>query len=157
VKLQVVGLGNELRGDDGIGPRMINELQYGPFAQSMKLVNAGADAFIVLEYLRQENPVVIIDCAQMGKQSGEVVCFDADQSSLAQMDKLISMHGFGLSEIYQMATAIGPVAPCKIIGIQPKSIEFNTGLSPEVENSIKKIENLVIEEIKRNVKKDINY
>jgi hydrogenase maturation protease len=150
LQVQVIGLGNELRGDDGIGPRIIEELSKTPFIESIKVIDAGADAFIVLECLQQESPVIIIDCAEMGKEAGAVVCFRADESRLKQMDQLISLHGFGLAEIYQMAKAIGPVPTCTIIGVQPKSIEFNTGLSAEVESSINQIKNLVIKEIKKN-------
>jgi len=146
----VIGLGNELRGDDGIGPKIIEEMSNTLLADSIKLINAGADPFIVLDCLRQKNPVVIIDCAEMGKEPGEVVSFSADESRLKQMDQLISLHGFGLAEIYRMAKAIGPVAECTIIAVQPKSIKFNTGLSAEVEKSINQIKNQVIKEIKKN-------
>jgi len=149
--IQVIGLGNELRGDDGIGPRILAELKQSRYSYKVNLINAAADAFIVLEYLNGSDPVIIIDCAQMGRNAGEVVVFNADAAHLERMNMLISLHGFGLAEIYRMAQALGPVAPCKIIGVEPKSIEFNSGLSVEVEQSIPKIINLVIEEIKKNV------
>jgi hydrogenase maturation protease len=149
--IQVIGLGNELRGDDGIGPRIIEELEKSSYRDQMHLINAAADAFIVLEYLKENNPVIIIDCARMGREAGGVIIFDADEAHAELMDTLISLHGFGLAEIYRIAAALGPVAPTKIIGVEPKSIDFNTGLSVEVEKSIPKIINLVIEEIKKNV------
>jgi hydrogenase maturation protease len=101
--------------------------------------------------LREQEPVIIIDCAKMGRNPGEVVLFNAGEANFGRMDQLISLHGFGLSEIYQMAAAIGPVAPCTIIGIEPEAIEFNTGISHTVEKSIPNILNLVIEEMKKNV------
>lgn len=149
--ISVIALGNELRGDDGIGPRVLVQLKQSEYKERAHFIDAGADAFIVLDHLRKSEPVVIIDCAEMEKKAGDVIRFEAKRSNLGLMDQLISLHGFGLAEIYKMAETLGPVAPCTIIGIQPKSIEFNSRLSDEVEKSIPKIINLVIEEIKKNV------
>lgn len=148
---RIIGLGNVLRGDDGIGPRILEELSQSDYRDSMILIDAAADAFIVLEYLREKEPVIIIDCAMMGRDAGDVVSFEAGETHFKEMDKLISLHGFGLSEIYRLAREIGPVAPCKVIGIEPESIEFNTGISETVLNSMPEVINLVIEEIKKNV------
>ena len=42
----------------------------------INLVNAGADAFSVLDYLIGNDPVVLIDCAKMGRKPGDIVVFD---------------------------------------------------------------------------------
>jgi len=141
--LNVIGLGNFLKGDDAIGPLVIEKLSKSFNESELNLVDAGADAISVLDYLIGKDPVVIIDCAKMGKKPGEVVEFEVTEVTIAQVCNTFSLHGFSFGDVYKMATAMGPVAPCKIIGVEPKHINFNEDLSKEVEASIPKIINIV--------------
>jgi hydrogenase maturation protease len=90
----------------------------------------------------------------MDRVPGTVIKFDVDESDLPILDKAISVHGFGFSEIYKMANGLYGTINCTIIGIQPESIEFNKGLSKVIEEKIPFIKNMVIEEIKKHAKKD---
>ncbi len=144
--LKIIGLGNILRGDDGIGPTIINLLAESNSAKDLLIINAESDTFLLLEHLIEQEPILIIDCAKMGMTPGSVKKFEINETTILQVDKLISLHGFGFGEIYNMALKIGDPAPCKIIGVEPKSIEFNTQLSDEVKDSIPQIINLVNEE-----------
>ncbi|MBD3224400.1 MAG: hydrogenase maturation protease [Caldithrix sp.] len=144
--LKVIGLGNELRGDDGIGPHIIKKLNDIDRTVPLQLVNAGSDAFIILDYLRSKERMLLIDCANVNKKPGTVSLIDLNETTLAQLDQLISLHGFGFAEMYRMAQSLGQVAPCKVIAVQPKTIEFGQELSPEVQQAVPHIIKLVIEE-----------
>ena len=148
--MKIISLGNILRGDDGIGPAILQELRDSNLGMDFELLDAGADAFFVLEYLIQKEPLLIIDCAQMGKEAGDFVIFPVEKSNFETLSSAISIHGFSFAEIYKMALSLGDVAPCTIIGIEPKSINFNEGLSDEVRRSIPLIINFIIGEAKKN-------
>ncbi len=152
--LKVLGIGNTLRGDDGIGPSVIEELQKENLPESIQLFDIGSDAFSIIDHFENEHPVLVIDCAQMGKEPGEVVKFDVKDENLPILDKAISIHGFGFSDVYKMAKNLYENIQCTIIGIQPKSLEFNTGLSDEIKNKIPSIIKMVIEETNKHVKKN---
>ncbi|MCF6268798.1 MAG: hydrogenase maturation protease [Melioribacteraceae bacterium] len=148
--LKIIGLGNSLRGDDGIGPVIINQLadyNFADNADNVILINAESDIFIILEHIIEGEPILIIDCAKMGLTPGSVKKFEINKKTISTVDKFISLHGFGFGEIYNMALKMGSAAPCKIIGVEPKSIEFNSPLSDEVRNCIPQIINLVNEEV----------
>jgi hydrogenase maturation protease len=147
--LNVIGIGNYLKGDDAIGPLVIEELQKSKILKNINHVNAGSDAFAVLEFLIRDEPVLIIDCAQMGRIAGEVVAFDVNDATISELNNAISLHGYGFADIYKMAMEIGEVAPCKIIGIQPGQVDFYENLSDEVRASIPKVIDLVTREAKR--------
>jgi len=155
--LKVLGIGNILRGDDGIGPKIISELSKKSVSLEVEFIDAGSDSFKVLDYLTGNDPVILIDCARMGRSAGEVVRFKLNKANILVIDKAISLHGFGFGEVFKMAEKLGKVADCTVIGIEPKSIEFNTGLSNEVKNSIPYILDMVVEEINYYGKKNINY
>ena len=147
--LKVISLGNELRGDDSIGPAVVNELRTMELPEYVTLINAGADAFTVLEHLIAKEPILIIDCAQMGKSPGDVIKFRVDISNIKLFENSISLHGFSFGEVFKMAEEFGPIPDCSIIGVEPKSVEFGQKLSDEVKQSLPSIINMVIEEAKQ--------
>lgn len=155
--VNVIGLGNLLKGDDAVGPTVIELLLGSDNQGELNLVDAGADAIMVLDYLLADNPVIIIDCAKMGKMAGDVVAFDVNSANISHVSTAFSIHGYSFAEIYTMAVAIGPVAPCRIIGVEPKQINFNTDLSEEVKASIPKIINMVKMEAQNYAQEDIDY
>jgi hydrogenase maturation protease len=154
--LKVIGIGNALRGDDAIGPLIIEELEKVQPGPQAKLIDAGADAFTVLEHLMENDPMLIIDCAKMGLQAGEVKMFKVDEATIGSVAKVVSLHGFGFGDVYKMAKGMGEVAPCKIIGIEPKTIAFDTGLSTEVKKSIPDILNLIKKEAQHYAEENFN-
>jgi hydrogenase maturation protease len=154
--LKIIGIGNTLRGDDGIGPYIINELRKEKLPEAVQLFDIGSDAFAVIDHLISEHPVLIIDCAQMNKNPGEVVKFNVEEKTLSILENAISLHGFGFTDVYKMAKKLNDNIQCTIVGVQPKLIEFNSDLSEEVKNSIPSIIKLVMEETNKYVKKNNN-
>ena len=70
--LKIIGLGNLLRGDDSVGPVIIQKLQKLTLSIPMELYEIGMDALAILEHLIGSEPILIIDCAKMGKKPGEI-------------------------------------------------------------------------------------
>lgn len=154
--VKIIALGNRLRGDDGIGPIVIEELEKKNMRSEIILLDVGSDAFAVLEHLVENDPVIIIDCARMGKQAGEFVSMSIDSDNLRIAEKSISLHGFSLAEVIQLAQNTGDITQGRIIGIEPETIEFNSGLSLVLQNKLNEITNFVIEEANHYGEKDLN-
>jgi hydrogenase maturation protease len=155
--VKIIALGNRLRGDDGIGPVVIEKLKKKNLEGEFTLLDAGSDAFAVLEHLIEDDPIIIIDCARMGKQPGEFVSMNMDSDKLRIAEKSISLHGFSLAEVIQLAQNTGDITQGRIIGIEPEAIEFNTGLSLVLQNKLNKITNFVIEEANHYGEKDLDH
>lgn len=153
----MIGLGNRLRGDDGIGPIVLNEFGKKYNDGSFNLIEAGADAFSVLEYLIGGQPNIVVDCANMGLAPGIVKCFRLNKNILKTVDSMVSLHGFSFAEIYNMAESLGKLAPTSLIGVQPATIEFGQRLSPQVEQAIPQILDLIIEEAEYYAKKNFDH
>lgn len=147
--LKIISLGNELRGDDGIGPRILELLKDIKHPIPIKFINAGADAFILLEHLVDSVPIVLLDCARMGKQAGTVVKFDVSDVNLNQTNNNIALHGFSFAEVLSLAKNVGEPASCMVVAIEPKIVEHGAELSKEVKLSIPEAINLVKEEINK--------
>ena len=152
--LTVISLGNKLRGDDGIGPHIIEYLRQHESAGRLNLVDAAADAFTVLNHLIENGHIVVIDSARMNKEPGFVQKIKLDTASLSWADENLSVHGFGFGEIYQIARALNPCVSCTLIAVEPNEIVFNTKLSDAVLNSVPRIIKLVIEELEKYVEEE---
>jgi hydrogenase maturation protease len=112
---------------------------------------------VLLDKLVSSDLLIIIDCAQMGRSPGEVRKFNIESGNMLVTEKMVTLHGFGFGEIIRMAQSLGQIAKCIIIGIEPKNINFNSSLSPEVRNSIPLVIQMVSEEIKKYAEKDFNH
>jgi len=155
--LRIIALGNELYGDDGIGPAVLNELRKDVAAGSADLIDAGSDAFILLDYLLKTDPVVIIDCARMGKAPGDYLKFHTSKIQPQWLSNSISLHGFSVGDILNMARQLDHSTGSVVIGVEPKSIAFNTGLSAELSRNIPAIKDLVMEEIRNYAQKSTDH
>lgn len=144
--LKVIALGNTLRGDDGIGPAVIDTLA-DMKTPEINLIDLGSNAFDLLFHLNQPEPIILVDCARMGIEPGGIRRMTVEEKMLHHIDRFISLHGFSFSEIYHMAAGIGTTAPCHFIAVEPGSVEFGSGLSPAVRKSIPSVIKMIFEEM----------
>ncbi|MCK5520932.1 MAG: hydrogenase maturation protease [Candidatus Marinimicrobia bacterium] len=147
--MQIVGIGNILRGDDGIGPTLIEKFQQDKeTSNEHEYIDIAGDAFALLDILAAEGPKLIIDCCEMNEKPGTVKIFDIDGSTLEQHDSMLSLHSMGFSDVYKLALLLNPNPNCRLIAVQPESLEFNGKLSKVLKEKIPYIEKLIKEEIK---------
>lgn len=135
--LTVIGVGNRLRGDDAVGPALIEELTKQQLPD-LELIDAGADALGVLEYFENRDSVIIVDACRMDQEPGEVKCFDSKKARLFLAHDQLSLHGLGLAEALKMAETLRILpASLKIIGIEPLSLQLGGELSKPVQQALK--------------------
>ena len=147
--LTIIGVGNRLRGDDAVGPMLIDELSARPDSH-LELIDGGSDPLGVLEYLEDRQNVIIVDACQMGREPGDLVCFTPSEASMILVDEPLSLHGLGLAEALRMADSLHMLPEdLKIIGIEPYSIQFNGGLSEPVQKALKDAIKKVHDELHR--------
>ena len=144
----VLGLGNPLRGDDGVGPRIIEELTRRGLPEGVTVRDVGNAGLDLLNILEGWERAVIVDAAEMGREPGQFVRFTPDEARLTQKDDHFSLHNAGLSEVLALANALGRTLPDFVIfGIQPAEFGWREGLSPAVEAAIPALTNAVIAEL----------
>jgi hydrogenase maturation protease len=155
--LRVIALGNELYGDDGIGPAVLRQMQSRVRRESVDLIDAANDALILLDYLVKGDPVVLIDCARMGRNPGEVLKFRSGRLQPPWLSGLLSLHGLSIREVLELARELGWSGECVIIGIEPKAVAFNSDLSAEISRNLPAIVDLAMEEINKYGEKSIDH
>ncbi len=133
----MIGLGNPLRGDDGIGCRVIEELARQELPSHVELLDGGAVGLGLLDLLEGRERVIVVDAAEMGREPGQIVRFTPDEVSLTPSADAFSFHEAGLGDTLALADALGRTLPEMVIfGVQPAEIAWREGLSRPVEAAL---------------------
>jgi hydrogenase maturation protease len=156
-RILVLGLGNILLKDEGVGVHVVQELQKRELRGGVEVIDGGTSGLDIL--LLQESPykLVVIDAMKAGKEPGTVY---KSRVKADEMDRLteifskdeqstISLHQVGLIDSLLVARKTG-CAPdeVRIIGVEPAEIDGGLELTEQVKEKIPEIINTVLEEIK---------
>ncbi|MDY6877203.1 MAG: hydrogenase maturation protease [Chloroflexota bacterium] len=143
----ILGLGNPLRGDDGIGCRLVEEMACQELPPGVQVLDGGAAGLGLLNLVEGWERIVIVDAAEMGRRPGEFVRFTPDDVRLASTPDRFSFHHAGLGEALALADALGrPLPGIVIFGVQPASVGWGEGLSPDVEAALPALIAVVLKE-----------
>ncbi len=149
-KIIVIGIGNEFRGDDGIGLAIARKLRDHQL-KNVIIMESNGDGLALMNSWMPEDKVVLIDAAYCDSQPGAIHRYDAIEESLPiSIFGQLSTHSFGIIEAIEMAWTLQKL-PLKLIvyGIEGKAFDEGVGLTPEIEAVMPKILNEIIEDIQR--------
>ncbi len=127
----VVGLGNPLMGDEGIGNRLVAELaSLSDRCPEVEFLDLGTSATAVLHALAGRRKAVLIDCAFMGEAPGTRRRFTPEEVRSGKTERGFTMHEGDLLQFLELARTLGD-APDDIVlfGIQPETVSPGEGLS----------------------------
>ncbi|MHC4759106.1 MAG: hydrogenase maturation protease [Planctomycetota bacterium] len=145
----VLGLGNPLMSDEGIGIHIINELikQKDTFP-SVDFIDAGTAGLSVLHLLADRQKAIFIDCAFMQAQPGELKRFTPrDVKSIKDLPDH-SMHEADLLKIIDCAKKLQQCPPNVVIfGIEPQNIIPGRELSQPLKDNISNYIAAIISEL----------
>jgi hydrogenase maturation protease len=134
----VLGLGNPLRGDDGVGVRVAQQLAEWCLPSDVEVVDAGTRGLGLVSLLEGRRRAIVIDASDMGLAPGEFVRFTLEEARLLGEDEgRFSVHAAGLREALLLARALG-ILPEEVVlfGVQPAHVAWEAGLSPQVETTL---------------------
>ncbi|MGD2142978.1 MAG: hydrogenase maturation protease [Anaerolineae bacterium] len=144
----ILGLGNPLRGDDGVGPRVVEELNRRGLPDGVIAVDGGTGGLDLFRLLERRKRVVIVDAADLGREPGQFARLTRDQMRLVMSDQRFSLHHAGLGEVLDLADALELALPEMVIfGVQPAEINWGEGLTPAVEAAVPALTDALFEEI----------
>ena len=143
----VLGIGNILLRDEGVGVRVIEQMQKMHLRDDVELVDGGTAGADLLEVLAERRKVIVIDAVQADCEPGTVLRFTADE--LVRPDGVgMSLHELGLGEALIMTRQL-ECAPEDVVvfGIKPKDTGCGLELSEEIAALVPKVIELVLAEI----------
>jgi hydrogenase maturation protease len=142
----VIGVGNLLLRDEGIGIHTVKALQEIGLPPDVKLIDGGT-APDLIAYTRAGDKLIIIDAARAGGEPGAIYRFQPEDLASGK-GVLTSAHEMGVVENLSLMTATGnEPRETVIIGIEPEEIDWGTELSAELQKRLPEIIEVVLKEI----------
>jgi len=145
-KILIVGLGNLLLGDEGVGIHVIYELKKLELPRNVALIDGGTAAFDLIPLLKDADKLIIVDAVQAGEKPGAIYRFRPEAISQNSL-KIMSLHQINLKDVLSAARLLNIEPETVIIGIEPKRIEYGLELSEELKQAIPQVIKLVQEEL----------
>jgi len=146
-RILIIGVGNEYRRDDGVGPVVARWLKEKGLPNTTIIEETGEGAAL-MERWKGADVVILLDAASSGAEPGTVHRFEAQARSIPTMSFRSSTHAFGLAEAVELARTFNQLPPRLIVyGIEGKRFEAGIGLSPEVERAAREVAEHVIRDV----------
>jgi len=140
----VLGIGNTLLRDEGIGCHVTNALAEIPLPD-VEIIDAGTYPDI-WQFVEDTDKLVIVDAIKGGGIPGQIYRFHLEDITLEQKP-LLSMHDMGLADNLMLMQLWHNIGETVIIGIEPKDINWGLDLSPELQGKMSKIIDTVLLEL----------
>jgi hydrogenase maturation protease len=134
----VLGLGNVLMSDEGVGVRVVERLQeQAAQFPDVEFIDAGTGGMSVLHLIANRKKTIIVDCAMMGQTPGTIRKFTPDDVKSVKQVSHFSLHDVDILKVLELSKQLEECPPEVIIfGIEPAKVEQGDTLSPELENRI---------------------
>ncbi|MCG8341916.1 MAG: HyaD/HybD family hydrogenase maturation endopeptidase [Chlorobiales bacterium] len=134
-KINVIGLGNILFGDEGFGVEAVRRLEKEcpDLSDTVQFIDGGTQGIYLLDYIESADAVLVYDAIIPPDFDRRIYVY-ADGELPAFIHRKMSSHQMGLSELFFVANLHGKV-PEKVvlIGVPPRELELGSGISQAVE------------------------
>lgn len=141
----IIGVGNTLRGDDGVGIHAALRLQGQ--THGVEVFDAGTAPFDLLGVFLEHDTVIVIDCICTGREPGTMYRLPPEAMDTAE-ESVRFAHGMGVPSTVRLARELGSTAEIVVYGLEPAMIGWSLGLSPEVAAALPALLEAVIDELK---------
>ena len=122
----LIGLGNILMQDDGVGVHAVKEIEERfRFTPKIDIVDGGTLGLALLPLIEGYARVLFVDAVDAGLEPGTIVVREGEQVP-ALMESQVSVHQAGLADLMYAARLAGmmPSEVC-LVGIQPQSVSLS--------------------------------
>ncbi len=133
----VIGIGNPLQGDDGLGACAVQMLANEVLPAGVQIEELGTPGWGLVNFLQGWQRVILIDAVCMGEEPGTWRRLEKDDIQLVASDQVSSLHEPGLAESLSLAQTLG-LLPDEIVlyGVEPACIQPGGELSPAVRQAV---------------------
>lgn len=150
----VVGVGNSLLSDEGVGCRVARKVA-SKVPSWVEVADAELPGPRLLDLIQEKDRAVIVDAVDAGRPPGTVYRFRAEQAISDGPVPDYSFHQGNILFYLKLAKAVG-ICPGEVIvvGVQPATLLPGESLSPAVEEAFGRVVDLVVAEACANPARD---
>jgi hydrogenase maturation protease len=143
----VLGLGNLVHADDGVGVHAIDLLQRDPrVPPGVVLLDGGTQGLSLLPHITGFPRLLVVDAVDAGQPPGALMCFKG--KALDGLPGKASVHQLGFADLMIAMHLLGD-SPEEVVvlGVQPLSTEWVAELTPPVQNALGALVDAVIDQL----------
>ncbi len=148
-KTLVLGVGNKLMSDEGVGVHVIERLVAGhDLPEEVQVLDGGTLGMDLLYYLEGIENLLLVDAVEAHKEPGAMIRLE-DEDVPAFLSMKISPHQLGVPDMLAAAKLKGQY-PTRLVllGIQPELLEIGLDLSPLIESKVDILVTKVVAQLK---------
>ena len=150
IKTLVLGVGNLILSDEGVGIRVIERLQEKyQLPEGVQALDGGTLGLNLPYHLEGVRHLLIADAVETGKEPGSLIRLEGDEVP-AFLSVKMSPHQIGVSDML-FAARLKDICPSEVVlwGVQPGRVEVGLELSPPVAAQVGPLADKVREELER--------
>lgn len=134
----VIGIGNNLLGDDGAGVHVIERLRQRNRDDSIEFIDGGTLSFSLLEPVEEARQLIVVDAAYLDSAPGTVRVFRNDElEEFLTTSARPSVHEVNLLDVLGAARLRGNLpSDCALVAIEPQMVDWSAEPSPAVASAI---------------------
>jgi hydrogenase maturation protease len=150
MKAVVLGVGNTILADEGVGVRLVEALERDyVMPPGVNVIDAGTSGMEMLDDMSHLDFLLVVDAIAAGKAPGELVQLRGDAVPVF-FRRNLSPHGIGLSDVLASLEFLGAEPKeTVILGVQPTSLDLSTELTPTIAARVPELVAQVVDELKR--------
>ena len=133
----VLGLGNILLQDEGVGVRVVEQLQRQyRIAGAVEVLDGGTAGMSLLEHIRNRDHLIVVDAVRTGQAPGTVITLSGDEVPVFFQSR-VSPHQMGLADTLAVLDLMGEKpADITVIGVEPQNLDVGLELSDLVSTRV---------------------
>lgn len=150
-KTLILGVGNTLLSDEGVGVRMLDYLcnQY-PDLQHVTCLDGGTLSFTLAAWLETADNLIVVDAAELHEAPGTVQVFEGEAMDRFVATTRRSVHEVSIGDLLAIARLTDTLPENRLLAaVQPQHIDWGSQLSPAVERARPEIARQVVAAIER--------
>lgn len=146
--ITIIGLGNPILKDDGIGHHVLDELEHHALPAGVRTVKAGGRLFEYWDALTHSTRIIVIDALQGGGPPGSIYVVRSEQitaeiPAVSADRSCFFQHEDDFMNALKLLNQQGIQPDVIIVGIEPKEIAFSLDLSPELHCKVAAVAKIV--------------
>ncbi len=129
MKRLILGIGNLLKGDDGVGVHVARALKMEEEYLGVDIEDGGTGGLSLIDFFDSYEEILVVDAAGLGLPPGEFRWIAPDMLCAR---RAWSGHDHGLVDAIRLLEVLPAKKTIRILGVQPAQMESGTTLGPEL-------------------------
>jgi len=147
-RVLILGIGNILLRDEGIGVHVVHQLQKEDLPDNVEVIDGGTAALDILLSQKGVHKLVVVDAIRAGNKPGTIVKFEIPGAGFSDGQPTISLHQLGLLDALAVAEKLNCLPEeIVVVGVEPGQICLGLELTEKVARSVPEVIEQVLEEI----------